>query len=102
MLNEALQQINRAIRLVEKRTPVNMEYTHYHMGVTKTLIFVNNWRYCRTQFSESEQTEQLSSLLKTFYEMEQQMLTWGSDSELDEREMQDISWFISQLVESSV
>ena len=30
------------------------------------------------------------------------MLKWGSDSELDEREMQDISWFVSQLVESEV
>ena len=53
-------------------------------------------------FNDVEQSEQLSSLLKTFYEMEQQMLKWGSDSELDEREMQDISWFVSQLVESEV
>lgn len=102
MLNEALQQVTRASSLAEKRTPVNLEYTLYHMKVTKTLILVNNWRYCRMLFNEVELSEQLSSLLKTFYEMEQQMLKWGSDSELDEREMQDINWFVSQLVESEV
>ena len=102
MLNEALQQVTRASSLAEKRTPVNLEYTLYHMKVTKTLILVNNWRYCRMLFNEVELSEQLSSLLKTFYEMEQQMLKWGCDSELDEREMQDINWFVSQLVESEV
>ena len=99
MLNEALQQITRANQLAEKRAPVNVEYTLYHMGVTKTLILTNNWRYCRTQYTETEQSEQLSALLRTFCEMEQQMLDWGNDPELDDREMRDISWFVSQLAE---
>lgn len=102
MLNEAFQQITRANILAEKRAPVNMEYTLYHMGVTKTLILANNWRYCRSMFSEVEQAEQLSSLLKIFYNMEQQMLEWGSDSDLDDREMRDLNWFVSQLVKPSV
>lgn len=102
MLNEALQQITRASILAEKRAPINMEYTLYHMGVTKTLILANNWRYCRSMFSEVEQAEQLSSLLKTFYDMEQQMQKWGSDPDLGDREMQDLNWFVSQLVEASV
>lgn len=97
MLNEALQQITRASQLAEKRAPVNVEYTLYHMDVTKTLILANNWRYCRTQFNEAEQSAQLSSLLESFYGMVQQMLAWGSDPELDDREMRDINWFVSQL-----
>ena len=102
MLNEALQQITRAIRIVEKRNPINMEYTLYHMKVTKTLILVNNWRYCQTQFEEAELSEQLSSLLKMFYDMIQDMLRWGDDSELDDREMEDLKWFVSQLATSEV
>lgn len=102
MLNEALQQITRASWLAERQAPVNIEYTLYHMGVTKTLILVNNWRYCRMQFDKIEQAEQLSSLIKTFYEMEQQMLIWGDDSELDDREMKDINWFVSQLGDPEV
>ncbi len=102
MLNEALQQITRARRLAEKRTPDNMEYTLYHMDVTKTLILANNWRYCRSEFSETEQVEQLSLLLKTFSKMEEQMLEWGNDTELDDQEMRDLNWFVSHMVESSV
>lgn len=102
MLNEALQQITRASNIVEKRNPVNMEYTLYHMKVTRTLILVNNWRYCQMQFEEAELSEQLSSLLKTFYEMVQDMLKWGVDSELDDREMEDLNWFVSQLVTTEV
>lgn len=102
MLNEALQQITRASNIVEKRNPVNMEYTLYHMKVTRTLILVNNWRYCQMQFEEAELSKQLSSLLKTFYEMVQDMLKWGVDSELDDREMEDLNWFVSQLVTTEV
>lgn len=102
MLNEAIQQVSRASRLAEKRAPVNIEYTLYHMEVTKTLILANNWRYCREQFADAELSEQLSTLIKTFYEMERQMLVWGSDSELDDREMQDLNWFVSHLVDPEV
>ena len=72
------------------------------MEVTKNLILVNNWRYCRILSNEVEQSEQLSSLLKTFYDMEQQMLTWGKDLELDEREIQDFNWFVAQLTDSVI
>lgn len=102
MLNEALQQITRASKLAEKRIPINMEYTLYHMKVTKTLILANNWRYCQSVFSEDERAEQLSSLIKTFYDMEQQMLEWGSDPDLDDREMNDLNWFVFRLAEPSV
>ena len=102
MLNEEFHQITRASNIVEKRNPVNMEYTLYHMKVTRTLILVNNWRYCQMQFEEAELSEQLSSLLKTFYEMVQDMLKWGVDSELDDREMEDLNWFVSQLVTTEV
>lgn len=102
MLNEALQQLTRAYQLAEKRAPVNVEYTLYHMGVTKTLILANNWRYCRKQFNETEQSEQLSRLLETFYGMEQEMLKWGNDLELDDREMRDINWFVLQLTKPAV
>ena len=102
ILNEALQQVARAKRLAQKRKPVNLEYTLYHMEVTKTLILVNNWRHCRMLFNKVEQSEQLSSLLKTFYDMEQQMLTWGKDLDLDEREIQDFNWFVAQLAESQI
>ena len=54
------------------------------------------------QFEEAELSEQLSSLLKTFYEMVQDMLKWGVDSELDDREMEDLKWFVSQLVTTEV
>ena len=54
------------------------------------------------QFEEAELSEQLSSLLKTFYEMVQDMLKWGVDSELDDREMEDLNWFVSQLVTTEV
>lgn len=100
MLNEALQQITRAIELAKMREPVNFEYTLYHMDVTKVLILVNNWRYCQTQFREDELPEQLSHLLRAFYEMEQRMQTWGEDPDLDAQEMQDINWFVSQLAVS--
>lgn len=53
-------------------------------------------------FNKVEQSEQLSSLLKTFYDMEQQMLTWGKDLDLDEREIQDFNWFVAQLAESQI
>ena len=33
--------------------PLNMEYTLYHMCVTKVLILVNNWRFCEKQFTEN-------------------------------------------------
>lgn len=102
MLNEALQQITRASRLAEKKAPDNLEYTLYHMGVTKTLILANNWRFCQSQFTNDERLEQLSVLLKTFYEMERQMELWGSDSELDYQEMEDLDWFVSHLVDSKI
>ena len=54
------------------------------------------------QFGEVELSEQLSSLLKIFYEMVQDMLRWGDDSELDDREMEDLNWFICQLTTSEV
>ena len=102
ILNEALQQITRANQLAEKRAPVNVEYTLYHMDVTKTLILVNNWRYCRTEFNEAEQSEQLSLLLEVFYKTEKQILKWGNDPDLDDREMRDINWFVSQLGEPAI
>ena len=99
MLNEASQQISRAYQLTEKKRPFNMEYTLYHMDVTKTLILTNSWRYCRAQLQESAQSELLTSLLTSFYQMQQQMDCWGDDddSEIDDRELQDIEWFISEL-----
>lgn len=102
LLNKAFQQVTRASVLAKKQAPANMEYSLYHMEVTKNLILVNNWRYCRMVFNNVEQPELLSSLLSAFYEMEQQMLTWGSDSDLDEREMHDFDWFVSQLPNSSI
>lgn len=102
LLNKAFQQVTRASVLAKKQAPANMEYSLYHMEVTKNLILVNNWRYCRMVFNNVEQSELLSSLLNAFYEMEQQMLTWGSDSDLDEREMHDFDWFVSQLPNSSI
>lgn len=54
------------------------------------------------QFEAAELSEQLSSLLKTFYEMVQDMLKWGVDSELDDREMEDLNWFVFQLVTTEV
>lgn len=102
MLDEALQQITRASKLAEKRAPDNLEYTLYHMEVTKTLILANNWRFCDTQFSDDERSEQLSTLLKTFYEMECQMEIWGDDSELDYQEMEDLDWFVTHMVDSKV
>ena len=99
MLKEASQQISRAYQLTEKKRPFNMEYTLYHMDVTKTLILTNSWRYCRAQLQESAQSELLTSLLTSFYQMQQQMDCWGDDddSEIDDRELQDIEWFISEL-----
>ena len=97
MLNEALQQIERAKRLAEKAKPLNVEYTLYHMGVTKVLILVNNWRFCKGQFTEDARHEQLALLLDTLHEVEQQMQYLGSDSELDEQEMEDIDWFVKLL-----
>lgn len=102
MLDEALQQITRASKLAEKRAPDNLEYTLYHMEVTKTLILANNWRFCDTQFSDDERSEQLSTLLKTFYEMECQMEIWGDDSELDYQEMEDLNWFVTHMADSEV
>ncbi len=102
MLNEALQQITRARSLAEKRAPVNKEYTLYHMDVTKALILANNWRYCRSEFNEAEQSEQLSLLLKAFYNMEEQMLDWGNDPDLDDQEMRDLNWFVFHMVDPSV
>ena len=49
-LNRALQQIERARSLAEKVRPLNMEYTLYHMCVTKVLILVNIWQQYRTMF----------------------------------------------------
>ena len=34
--------------------------------------------------------------------MVQDMLKWGVDSELDDREMEDLKWFVSQLVTTEV
>ena len=34
--------------------------------------------------------------------MIQDMLRWGDDSELDDREMEDLKWFVSQLATSEV
>ncbi len=75
-----------------------MEYTLYHMCVTKVLILVNNWRFCEKQFTENARYEQLTLLLDTLREVEHQMLSFGSDSELDEQEMEDINWFVGQFV----
>ena len=97
-LNRALQQIERARSLAEKVRPLNMEYTLYHMCVTKVLILVNNWRFCEKQFTENARYEQLTLLLDTLREVEHQMLSFGSDSELDEQEMEDINWFVGQFV----
>lgn len=102
MLNEALQQITRASKLAEKRAPDNLEYTLYHMEVTKTLILANNWRFCQSQFSDDELSGQLSTLLKAFYEMECQMELWGDDSDLDHQEMEDLRWFVFHLADSKV
>ena len=96
-LNQALQQIERARDLARKARPLNVEYTLYHMDVTKVLVLVNNWRFCKGQFTDDARYEQLTLLLDTLHEVEQQMLSFGNDSDLDEQEMEDINWFVELL-----
>lgn len=97
VLNEALQQIARAYDLATQSNAFNVEYTLYHMDVTRTLIMVNNWRYCRTISTREGQSELLSQLLASFYKLEQNIKSGDKDTELDDQEMKDIQWFVNEL-----
>lgn len=100
LLDPALQQITRAYDLAEKRSSKNIRYTLYHMQVTKALILVNYWRYCRELIAVDEVNTQLSKVLQALYQMEIEMGSCFSDDfedRLREQEMRDIEWFIKDL-----
>lgn len=100
LLNAALQQVSRAYKLAEQSHSQNVRFTLYHMQVTKTLVLVNHWRYCNTLLTPERKSTQLSIVLKSLYQLEVEMSSCSSDDpddNINEQEMRDIIWFISDL-----
>lgn len=99
-LNAALQQINRAIELANNSKALNIEHTLFHMKVTKVLILINEWRYCNLP---KDDYSKLPDLIKEYKYMINDYVCYNDDiydRELDEQEVKDVRWFITNLIKN--
>lgn len=99
-LNEAFQQINRAINLAEENGAVNARYSIAHMQVTKLLILLNDFRYCRLI---NKDYSLLTTLIEEFHIMLQNEKYIDENlfnKDFDRYEVSDIKWLAASLATS--
>lgn len=98
-LNDALQQISRAYELAELSSKTNVEYSLFHMQVTKVLILINIWKnQCKYAPENIESFCKLvlnyNLMLNNIRYMDDQVY----EQDFDRREIKDIRWFIDYLI----
>ena len=99
LLEQAGILIKRAQQAANRARPGNLEYTIFHMDMTRALIMTNNWRYCRSQLDDDAKGEYLSKLIVQFFELvSSDGFSQDSNDELDRREMEDFKWLVTYLL----
>lgn len=99
LLEQAGYLINRASQIARQFRPANLEFTLFHMDITRALIMANNWRYCRG-FMEGEKSEYLSKVIAHFFAVtsSEEFTSGPTDDDMNRREMEDFKWFVTDLM----
>ena len=93
-LNEALQELDRAVQLAQDGNARNSEFTLFHMQVTKVLILVNELK-CYKMFKHS--LPNIDNLLDEYRKMLDDFGYNIVNEDFDEQEIKDLRWFNSFL-----
>lgn len=98
-LNQAYQNITRAYQLAKESKSNNIDYTLFHMNVTKVLILINEWRYCKNLIEVYEKKEKYKDLVDSFNIVidDLKIISYNNKKNLDKEEKNDLKWFSTQI-----
>jgi hypothetical protein len=101
LLNDASQQLARAQDLAIEKNAPNVEYTLYHMKVTRLLILINIVKYCLNNLSYSYNNE-YEEIISTIFDVLTESAQYSDENEFDRKEVEDVKWAYQQLGKSEI